>query len=187
MNRGSKCLFVGCILTLAALIVWIRFAGCVVETEISLNSLEKRKKEYYVIPIFNLHVSAIKVTTIDSPLSRHLRSSGLVVDRTESERWVVANKHMGTHWRPRNGPANGLWRALRDQNAWLEWSQRRPDLAGVLWPRVLSMLDQGVDCEYVAVLLRSIDQQEDSVDQLHKRIDDVIQMVQEEENVTILK
>jgi len=141
------------LLVLLAVLAYVTvILGHVHGEEIATETFQRRKFEYFQLPVIELQISGIVRTDSTGVLEDHLIKKKIIsvakvkTPPDESIRWdlVTANR-LGKIFK--RGEAEILCHYLDAVNAdgdnlWVEWTDENPELAKVVWPAVVSVAQQ---------------------------------------------
>jgi len=142
-------------LALIAVLAYITFYfGCISGEEFSPDTFSRRSFYYFEIPLLGWQVWPISRVDCTGSLESHLTGEKLIAVQKKpgvSVRWDLVSATRGfdpDRSRPSaQGDARILCCYLDAQDSegnyvWLEWSQKNPKLAAVLWPAVAMVCRQ---------------------------------------------
>ena len=143
------------LVTAAATLLVVLVFGSVTGEEFSPGSFDRRQFSYLEIPLLRLQVSPVRRELRTGPLESYLAANNLIppADAASRSRWdlvavlrgLASDDPGGTGW----GDAQILCQYLdsvdsQGTNVWLDWTQRNPSLASVLWPMVAKIARHGL-------------------------------------------
>jgi hypothetical protein len=147
-NRSSRAWLVlaGLAGLIAAMYVSTRVLGWVSGEEFSPDSFQRRRFEYYEIPLIQLQITPVSREDTTNDLERYLVSKKLVQKTAAEPRWDLVWARQGTQT-PHLGDA-GILCAYLDaldtdgNSSWQTWSAKNPQLAKILWTAVDRLAEQ---------------------------------------------
>ena len=141
------------VLVLLAVLAYVTITlGHVYGEEIASETFQRRKFNYFQLPIIELQISGITRTDSTGELENFLIDEKIIsvaatkTPPDESIRWDLVNANrFGVIFM--RGEAEILCHYLDakdadEKNVWIEWSEENPKLAKVIWPAVVSVAQQ---------------------------------------------
>lgn len=114
----------------------------------SPDTFEIRSQSEITLPILNTPVYRSSYSYRDNSfeLVEYLVAKGYWSPReTDEPRWILL-----FHWNDAWRDGDTQWyRDVNRSNEWIEWTEKHPDIARVLWPAVLSFLRSDEGSRYV--------------------------------------
>jgi hypothetical protein len=136
MKRREAIVLVVMLVLLPSIIGWDLLNGRGGRFYFSPDTLESKSQSEVLLYDFCIYESGFE--SCRWPFVEYLVKNGYWAPRiTDSPRWL-----MTSHWnyqRPHGHPQE-LHRALASQEVWIDWSDKHPELAKVVWPWVLHAL-----------------------------------------------
>ena len=108
-------------------------------SEFAPDTFEHREYSYFELPIVRLQVTPVWRTSGRSGIEQAIVDRQFVVPSNPPARWDLLRAYRrGQVWREGDAQilANYLDAEGESSQHWLEWSDREPKLAAVLWPEV---------------------------------------------------
>jgi hypothetical protein len=149
------------------------FFGHVRGQEFAPHSFARREFSYFEIPLVGLQISPVFRQDVTNDLESHLAGEKLVAGskKTSAERWDLVVARRGTSQVELRIISQGNARILceyldaqdsRQAYIWLDWTNRNPELAKVVWPAVARLARQDLYV-FAPELLRRASQATDPV------------------------
>lgn len=118
------------------------FLGRVSYGEFSSETFQLRGTSYYAL--FGIPVTSKRTTMRTTPLAEYLRDNGYVPQSQDaSENWYFIRGRAPDLKGWRGGSIVGCWVLTTGDDEWVEWSQKNPELAQRLWPKVVTAARSG--------------------------------------------
>jgi len=133
-------LFVTAMLALVGAMLTIAF-GSVHGIEFCPQTFERRSYSFYEIPWLGIQVRGVRHADLTGPVEKHLKQNKLLPTPPKSPfTWHIVAGMRGAS--PlQTGDAQILVRYLdardaEEKHVWLDWSQKHPQAAAILWPAI---------------------------------------------------